>query len=589
MTQPTIKPAGKELYLRLLGYVRPYWKHFALAVAAMVITALSEPLIPALLKPLLDGTFVEKDQQTMAWTSVALVSLFVVRGFATFISGVAFEWVAGRVVLDLRQEMFERVLTLATAYYDHNSTGNLVSRFTYNVNQVTQASTKVLTVLVKDTLTIIGLIIYMLWLNWILTIAVFLLMPIVVVVVRILAVRLRHISRRLQGTVGDMTHSLEEGIRGHQVIKVFGGRPRERKRFSGHANWVRRDMFKMKVAGSAHTPLVELIGALMLALLIYVGTHQTSAGTLTVGGFIAFLTALGLLFRPLKQLTGINQPLQTGLAAAESIFELLDTPPEEDHGTREIGRAAGRIEFRDVVFRYPGAERDALDGLDFQVEAGQTVALVGASGGGKSTVINLIPRFYSPQRGEILLDGENINQLTLDSLRGNISLVGQDPLLFNESIAANIAFGLNREVDREELEEIARAAHALDFIQDLPNGFDELVGEEGVRLSGGQRQRIAIARALLKDAPILILDEATSALDSESEQHVQAALKRLTQGRTTLVIAHRLSTIEHADTILVIKEGRVVERGSHAELLARGGEYAMLYRTQYGQDGNGQD
>ncbi len=584
MTQTTTQPAGKELYLRLLSYVRPYWKHFALAITAMVITALSEPLIPALLKPLLDGTFVDKDADTMAWTSVALVSLFVVRGFATFISGVAFEWVAGRVVFDLRKAMFERVLTLATTYYDHSSTGNLVSRFTYNVNQVTQASTKVLTVLVKDTITIIGLIIYMLWLNWVLTIAVFLLMPIVVVVVRILAVRLRHISRRLQGTVGDMTHALEEGIRGHQVIKVFGGRARERERFSGLANWVRRDMFKMKVSGSAHTPLVELIGALMLALLIYVGTHQTSAGTLTVGGFIAFLTALGLLFRPLKQLTGINQPLQTGLAAAESIFELLDTPPEQDHGYRDIGRVVGCIEFREVGFRYPGAERDALDGLSFRVEAGQTVALVGASGGGKSTVINLIPRFYSPQRGEILLDGMDINELTLDCLRDNISLVGQDPLLFNESVAANIAFGLNRQVDGKELEEIARAAHALDFIRDLPNGFDELVGEEGVRLSGGQRQRIAIARALLKDAPILILDEATSALDSESEQHVQAALRRLTEGRTTLVIAHRLSTIEHADAILVIKEGRVAERGTHAELLARGGEYAVLYHTQYGSE-----
>ncbi len=572
---------SKELYLRLLRLVKPYWKYFMVAVVAMVISALSEPAIPALLKPLLDGTFVERDPDYMTWTPIALVLLFVIRGLSTFITGLAFEWIGGRLVYDLRHTMFQRILNLSTAYYDQNSTGNMVSKVTYNVNQVTTAATKVVTILVKDTLTVIGLILYMLWLNWILTLAVFVLMPSVVIVVRILAIRLRIISRRLQETMGDLTHTLEEGIRGHQVIKVFGGQEREQQRFDQIANRVRRDLFKMKVAGSAHTPLVELIGALMLALLIYVGTHQTAAGELTVGGFIAFLTALGLLFQPIKRLTGINQPLQTGLAAAESVFALLDTPPEPDHGERNLARATGEIEFRNVHFRYVGAEQDAIAGLSFRVKAGETVALVGPSGGGKSTVINLIPRFYTPQQGEILIDGIDIQQLTLTSLRRNLSLVGQDPLLFNDTIAANIAFGSEQPPTPEQLTEIARAAHAEAFIHAMPAGFQEVVGEEGVRLSGGQRQRIAIARALLKDAPILILDEATSALDSESERQVQAAFNRLTAGRTTLVIAHRLSTIEHADQILVIKGGEVVEQGSHAELLAREGEYATLYHTQF--------
>jgi len=567
--------SSRELYVRLLGHVKLYWRQFAAALLATALLGLSDAGVAALLKPLLDGTFVEKDPDSMFMTLVALVCLFLMRGAMSFGSSVAFEWVSGKLVYDLRRLMFERILSLPTPYFDANSTGNVVNKVTFNVSQVTTAATRVLVTLVKDSLSIIGLIGWMLYLNWQLTLTVFILIPAIAIVVRLVAVRLRRISRELQSTMGDMTHALEEGVRGHKVIKVFGGQPSEKRRFDKLANWVRRYNLKMKVAGSANVPVVEGVGALMLVILI------SSADQMSVGGFVSFLTAMGLLFPPVKRLTGINQPLQRGLAAAESVFGLIDEQPEQDAGRQEINRATGELELRDVTFRYNQAAANALTNVSFMVKPGSTVALVGPSGGGKTTIANLVPRFYNPTEGQILLDGVDIQELTLSSLRENLSYVGQDPTLFNDTISANIAFGQQEQVPGDELERIAKAAHALNFIQNLPDGFDTQVGEDGVRLSGGQRQRIAIARALLKDAPILILDEATSALDTESERHVQAALRTLTENRTTLVIAHRLSTIEHADLILVIKEGGIVETGTHAELLEAGGEYSKLYRNQF--------
>lgn len=572
---------SRELYLRLLRQVKPYWPKFSVAIGAMVVLALTEPAIPALLKPLLDGTFVQKDPDYMTWTPIALIGLFLIRGLGTFVSGVAFEWVAGKLVYDLRRQMFERLLALPASYYDEHSTGVVVSKVTYNVNQVTQAATKVLTVLVKDSIIVIGLIGYMLWLNWVLTIGVFVLMPAVAAVVWLVAKRTRRLSRELQAMMGQMTHSLEEGVRGQAVIKVFGAQPAERARFRRQINWVRRFQLKLKVAGSANAPVVELMGAVALASLIYVGTGQTGAEPLTVGGFVAFLTALGLLFPPIKRLTGVNQPLQAGLAAAESVFGVMDEPPETETGAREIARAQGRIAFEGVSFRYGPESEEVLRNVSFVAEPGKTIALVGPSGGGKSTLVSLLPRFYTPTAGRITLDGADLRDLTLESLRRNLSVVGQTPLLFNDSVANNIAFGQTEPPSAQRLEEVAEAANALEFIQAMPEGFDAPIGEDGVRLSGGQRQRLAIARALMKDAPVLILDEATSALDSESEHKVQEALSRLTAGRTTLVIAHRLSTIEHADEILVIKGGRIVEQGTHAELLGRDGEYAALHKTQF--------
>lgn len=572
---------GRELYLRLLKRVRPYWRQFSGALAAMVVLALTEPAIPWLMKPMLDGSFVEKDPAIIFWSPILLILLFSIRGIMNFISGVAFEWVAGKVVLDLRKMMIERILTMGTPYFDAHATGSLISKVTFNVNQVTMAATKVLTTLVKDTIVIIGLLAYMLYLNWLLTLAVFMAMPIIVVAVRYLAIRLRRVNRALQQTMGVMTQVLEESIRGHKVIKIFEGRPYEQRRFLERANWVRRYNMKSKVAGSAHMPLVEFVGAAMIAALVYVSTHQTAAGELTVGGFVSLMVAIGLLFSPLKRLTGINQPLQKGLAAAESVFSLVDEQPEADNGNRLLENVEGRVSFDAVSFRYPAMDNDALKPISFEMEPGSTVALVGHSGGGKTTIANLIPRFYTPTGGRILIDGIDIQELSLISLRRQISYVGQDSVLFDDSVAANIAYGAVGEVSQEQIVEAAKSAHALEFIQHLPDGFDTVIGEDGVRLSGGQRQRLAIARALIKDAPVLLLDEATSALDTESERYVQAALKTLTQERTTLVIAHRLSTIQHADKILVIHDGELVEEGKHQQLIDQKGVYYQLCHHQF--------
>ncbi|MES9813001.1 MAG: lipid A export permease/ATP-binding protein MsbA [Candidatus Thiodiazotropha sp.] len=572
---------GRELYLRLLKRVRPYWRQFSGALAAMVVLALTEPAIPWLMKPMLDGSFVEKDPAIIFWSPILLILLFSIRGIMNFISGVAFEWVAGKVVLDLRRMMIERILTMGTPYFDAHATGSLISKVTFNANQVTMAATKVLTTLVRDTIIIIGLLAHMLYLNWLLTLAVFMAMPIIVVAVRYLAIRLRRVNRALQQTMGVMTQVLEESIRGHKVIKIFEGRPYEQRRFLERANWVRRYNMKSKVAGSAHMPLVEFVGAAMIAALVYVSTHQTAAGELTVGGFVSLMVAIGLLFSPLKRLTGINQPLQKGLAAAESVFSLVDERPEADNGTLSLENVEGRVSFDAVSFRYPAMDKDALKPISFEMEPGSTVALVGHSGGGKTTIANLIPRFYTPTGGRILIDGIDIQELSLISLRRQISYVGQDSVLFDDSVAANIAYGAVGEVSHEQIVEAAKSAYALEFIQRLPDGFDTVIGEDGVRLSGGQRQRLAIARALIKDAPVLLLDEATSALDTESERYVQAALKTLTQERTTLVIAHRLSTIQHADKILVIQDGELVEEGKHQQLIDQNGVYYQLCHHQF--------
>ena len=574
---------SKELYLRLLSHVRPYWRQFAGGIASMVLLAATEPAIPILLKPLLDGTFVDKDPTYMFWTPLALVILFSIRGSMNFASSAAFEWVAGKLVLDLRRLMFARILALPAAYFDVNSTGNIVAKLTYNVEQVTNASTKVLTILVKDTIIVLGLLAYMLYLSWFLTLVVFTLMPVVVFAVAILAKRLRQINRKLQEAMGDMTHGLEEGVRGQKVIKLFQGESYEQHRFNGLANWVRRLHFKNTISGSIHMPLVELIGALIIALMIYIGTGQTGSGQLSVGGFVSLMAAIGLLFSPIKRLTSINQPLQRGLAAAESVFALVDEAPEAETGGRVIGRAEGRVTFENVSFRYPGAERDALCGVSFEARPGATIALVGHSGGGKSTIANLVPRFYLPTSGRILLDGIDIRELTLRSLRANLSFVGQDPLLFDDTVAANIGYGLADGATEQDIGRAAEDAYALEFIARLPAGFDTRIGEDGSQLSGGQRQRLAIARALIKDAPVLLLDEATSALDTASERQVQQALARLTRDRTTLVIAHRLSTIQHADEILVMKDGAITERGTHDALRSLNGEYARLCESQFGE------
>jgi len=573
-----------KLYLRLLGYVRPYWRGFALALVAMAVVAASEPALPALMKPLLDGTFVERDPRVIQLMPIAIILLAAVRGIATYLGTYAINWVGNKVVLDLRQALFARLLSLPASYYNEHPTGNLLSKLSYDVAQVTQAATSVVTIAVKDVLAIIGLVAWLLWLDWRLTLVSLAMAPVIVLIVRVISVRLRNASRESQQAMGDMTQVLEEAIEGQREVKLFGGQDYERARFDHQAGRVRRQSMKQAIAAAVNVPLVQMVAALALALIIYLATRRAATDVATVGGFVSFIMAMLMLTTPLKRLTSINEYLQKGLAAAESIFELLDEGGEEDRGTIELGRARGELRFEQVSFRYAGRDVLALKSFDLIAEPGETLALVGESGSGKSTLVNLVPRFYRPSAGRILLDGHDLQSVRLASLRANIALVSQQVVLFNDSVAANIAYGAMREVSRERIIEAAEAAHAMQFIQALPEGLDTPIGENGVKLSGGQRQRLAIARALLRNAPVLILDEATSALDTESERHVQAALETLLAGRTTLVIAHRLSTIERASRIVVMHAGCIVEIGTHRELLARAGAYARLYQMQF-EDG----
>ncbi len=573
-----------QLYLRLLGHVRPYWIPFGLAMAALGVTAATEPVFPAILEPLLDGSFVHKQGGMLAWLPLVIVALFLVRGTTSYASDYLMGWVANRVILDLRNAMFANLVRLPTNYYDNNTSGSVISKFTYDVMQLAGAATGALTVLFRDSLTIVALLGYLFWINWKLTLVSLVVLPPVVLITRAFSKRLRSMSRATQGAMGDLNHALEESVGCHRVVKIFEGQSYERDRFERGSNTIRRFNMKMTSASSASASLVQFVVAWALALIIYLATRQAAVDETTVGGFMAFLIAMLLVLPPLRRLTGVNQTVQRGLAAAESVFRVMDEQPEADSGSRELGRARGELEFREVSFTYPEGARPALDHVSFRVGARETVALVGASGSGKSTLANLLPRFYSPGGGNILLDGIDIGELRLASLRSNIALVSQDVVLFNDTVAANIAYGRMSGTREADIVAAAEAAHAMQFIREMPKGLGTLIGENGLRLSGGQRQRLAIARAFLKNAPVLILDEATSALDSESERHVQEALETLMRNRTTLVIAHRLSTIERADRIVVLDAGRVAEAGRHEQLLALEGIYARLHRLQYSRD-----
>jgi len=575
--------SSRQLYLRLLGYVRPHWKVFAAAVLCMAGTAATEPVFPALMKSLLDTGFSGKGGSAVWLFPALIIGLMLFRGVVGFLADYAMAWVSNRVILDLRNAMFANLVRLPTPYYDNQSTGALMSKIAYDVGGVTGAATSVITVVVKDTLAVTGLLIWLLYINWALTLVALAMIPLIALAVRSYSGRLRRISRASQEAMGKITHVLEEAIGAHKVVKIFGGQDYEKARLDAANREQRGYNMRWTVASASLGPIVQIFASIALAVIVGIALQQSTNDRATVGSFVSFITAMLMLLAPMKRLTDINAPLQRGLAAAESVFQVVDETPEGDSGTIDLGRSRGAVEFADVSFTYPGAARPALEHIDLRIEPGENIALVGASGSGKTTVANLLPRLYHVDSGQIRIDGHGIEDVKLASLRANMALVSQDVVLFNDTVAANIAYGALAGTSRAQVEAAARAAYALEFIEAMPQGFDTLVGERGVKLSGGQRQRLAIARALLKDAPILILDEATSALDTESERQVQAALQVLMQGRTTIVIAHRLSTIEKADHIVVLSRGRVMEVGRHADLLARDGIYAKLYRIQFAE------
>lgn len=589
MSHPDVLMPGsaRRIYLRLMGYARPHWRMFSLSILGMLGYAAMEPVFAAMMQPLLDGTFIDKDPDVVRAIPLVLLAIFLVRGVSGFVNSYCLAWVGRRVVADLRQEMFEHLLRSPTRYFDGQGSGQILAKLTYNVENVANAATSAVTTIVRDGFSIIGLVAYMLYINATLS-AIFLVVgPAMAAAIKIATRRFRRHSKRIQDRIGELTHVAQEVIDGHRVVKAFGGQEYEKSHFSAVNEKTRALQMKMVATQAVSVPLVQLISAMAIALIVYLSTMQGLQDDISVGTFMSFIVAMGLLLPPVKRLTSVNSQLQRGIIAADSLFELIDSEPERDTGTRTLARASGRIEYRDVTHAYDTEKGAVLHGVDLEIEPGETVALVGSSGSGKTTIASLLSRFYDAQQGEILIDGIPIRDLTLASLRAQMSLVTQDVVLFNDSIANNIAYGEREATDHRMLEQVAEAAHALDFVRAMPQGFDTLIGDRGVLLSGGQRQRVAIARAMLKDAPILVLDEATSALDTESERHIQAALEILMKDRTTLVIAHRLSTIENADRIVVLQQGRIVEQGRHADLLALGGYYAKLHGLQFPDSSGG--
>ena len=573
--------SGFILYGRLLGYVKPYAGIFALSIFGMVLMSATEVALPVAVKPFLDGTFIDKDPLLIKWTPIFLVLLFLVRGMGGFIGQYAAAWVGNKVVADLRIQMMGRLLNLPIGYFQDIPSGNIISRFTYDVAQVTQAATQVVTVLIKDSLTVIGLMSYLLYLNWKLTLITFIMIPPIALVVRFFNLKLRTTSGETQIAMGNLTQVVQEVIECIKVVKIFAGHKHEKKKFFQTIENIRKWMMRQTAAAAGNVPVVQLLAAVATAIVVHYVTLEAQQDMTTVGRFVSFLAAMLMLTAPLKRLTGISEHLQRGIAAADTVFLLIDSYPERDQAKNTLETVEGNIEFSQVDFKYPVSQNFAVNSLNFEIKKGETVAIVGSSGGGKTTVANLLARFYEPQRGQISIDGIDISSLKLENLRRHIALVSQEVALFNDTVAANIAYGGASTEVRQKIIHAAEGAFAKNFILEMPDGFDTIIGEKGVRLSGGQRQRLAIARAFFKNAPILILDEATSALDSESEKFVQAALSSLMRGRTSLVIAHRLSTIEKASRIIVLEQGKLLEVGTHDQLMKLNGRYSDLYNTQF--------
>ena len=577
-------PEVRVIYGRLWRYVTPHKLVGSIAVVGMAMTAVVEAGLVALLAPLTDEALVAKQLETVQWIPYAFMGIFVLRGISGFATEASLGWIGRQVISDLRRQVFNKFLTLPTSFFDAQTTGPLLSRMTYNVEMVAESVTSVVTIAVRDVLTVIAAFCVMIWYSPKLTVFVIILFPIVTMIVRLLAIAFRRYSGHIQDSVGDVTQVTEEVIRGNWVVKAFGGYDYERERINDADGRNRRQHLKLIRTRSMGVAVTQLVFGFGIALVIYMAARESLNNALTAGQFIAFFSAMMLMLQPVRRITNVNATLQRGVAGADSLFAIIDEKDEDDSGDIEADRLNGHVSIRDVRFSYSGDKGEVLNGVSVDVEAGKTLAIVGHSGSGKSTLASLLPRFYELDSGDILIDGTSIRDFTLESLRNNISLVSQDVVLFNDTIANNLAYGRLRGCSDEKLREAAEAAYILDFVDDLPAGLNTMVGDRGVLLSGGQRQRIAIGRALLKDAPILILDEATSSLDTQSERRIQDALNVLMRNRTTLVIAHRLSTVEKADKIIVLDAGHIVESGTHGELLAMDGTYASLYRMQFSEE-----
>ena len=574
-----------RLYRRLLNYVLVYKWYFLLGLLFVVLYALTTPAVAVLMKPLLDGSFVDRDPFYIFWTPLVLIVLFAIRGIASYVNAVCMNWVMGRVVYDIQIQMVDRMLNLPTRFYDQNSTAQIIARISGDVNALTQAASSVLITVIRESLTIIGLLVWIFILDWALSLIIVISTPIIAALVRAVAKRLRKLHRDSMQMGAIFLHHLQEVTSYHRLVKLYQTERFESERLGDLANQVRRLKLKQTIAREIAIPSAEFISTLAIAGAVYFSLTRDLTNPLTVGGFVSFMAALALISSSMKRLLRVNETLQAGLAASERVFFLIDQQPEIESGDKNIDRQAmqGRMEFKNISFSYANSKVSSLNQVSLEIEPYQTIALVGASGSGKSTLTSLIPRMYELQDGQILIDGTDIREYKLSEIRDLIAFVSQDIFLFNDTIATNIAYGNLNNSSEETIRQAAESAYALEFIEKLPDGFQTVVGDRGIRLSGGQKQRIAIARAFIKDAPILIFDEATSSLDTNSEYQVRRALDALGEGRTVIIVAHRLSSIEKVDRIVVLHEGRIVEDGTHQELMRRKGHYYQLY-TVYTED-----
>ncbi|MGR5286729.1 lipid A ABC transporter ATP-binding protein/permease MsbA [Vibrio maritimus] len=572
-----------QTFKRLWTYIREYKTGLVVAVIALVINAAADTYMLSLLKPLLDEGFGDVESNFLKILPLIIIAMMLIRGLSGFVSTYCLSWVSGKVVMHLRRGIFNHFMHMPVSFFDKESTGGLLSRITYDSEQVAGATSRSLVSIVREGASILGLLFLMFWSSWQLSLVLLVVAPVVAWAIRFVSKRFRKISHSMQTSMGHMTTSAEQMLKGHKVVLSYGGQQVEKARFDEMSNQMRQQTMKMVAASAIANPVIQMIASLALVAVLYLASFDEVREQLTAGTFTVIFSAMFSLMRPLKALTGVTAEFQRGMAASHTLFSLMDLEVERDNGKVEIEKAKGDLAVKDITFTYAGTEKPALRNVSFDLPAGKTIALVGRSGSGKSTIANLFTRFYDIDSGSIELDGYKIEDIKLTNLRKHFALVSQNVHLFNDTIANNIAYATDGQFSREQIEHAAKLAHAMEFISNLDQGLDTVIGENGASLSGGQRQRIAIARALLRDAPILILDEATSALDTESERAIQAALDELQKDKTVLVIAHRLSTIEEADEILVVDDGEIIERGDHKTLLDHQGAYAQLHKIQFGE------